>query len=196
MSDERIRALAALMSPCRLCPRECRVRRDAGETGFCGAGFDAAIASFGPHHGEEGCLVGSGGSGTIFLSGCSLKCVFCQNFDISQHVEGDAVSPEALATVMLALESRGCENVNFVTPTHFAPRIAEAIVVARGGGLHVPIVYNCGGYESVEAIRLLDGLVEIYMPDAKFMSAESSRRYLAAPDYPERMREAITEMHR
>jgi putative pyruvate formate lyase activating enzyme len=196
MADERIQKLKALQSPCRLCPRECRVRRDAGDVGFCGAGADAVVASFGPHYGEESCLVGSGGSGAIFLAGCNLKCAFCQNFDISQHVDGDEMTPDRLARLMLALESRGCENVNFVTPTHFAPQIAEAIVEARGRGLSVPIVYNCGGYESVEALRLLSGLVEVYMPDAKFMSADSSARYLDARDYPERMREAITEMHR
>ena len=196
MDDARIAALRALQSPCRLCPRECRVRRDEGEVGYCGAAANAVVASYGPHYGEESCLVGAGGSGTIFLSGCNLKCAFCQNFDISHRVDGDEVSPAQLAGLMLRLASRGCENINFVTPTHFAPQIAEAIVEARARGLREPVVYNCGGYEGLQAVKALEGLVEIYMPDAKFMNADSAERYLAARDYPERMRAAILEMQR
>jgi len=185
-----------MLRQCVLCPRNCRVDRRAGERGFCGAPADPVVASAGPHFGEEPCLVGRGGSGTIFLAGCNLRCVFCQNFDISHAIVGEAMGPPQVARLMLALESRGCENINFVTPTHVAPALAEAIVLARGRGLRVPVVWNCGGYESVEVLRGLEGLVEIYMPDFKFACRESADRYCGAPDYPERAREALREMHR
>ena len=184
------------MRPCTLCPRNCRVDRAAGERGFCGAPAEPVVASAGPHFGEEPCLVGRGGSGTIFLAGCNLRCVFCQNFDISHSIVGERMDASAVARLMVALEARGCENVNFVTPTHVAPALAEAVLEARGGGLRVPVVWNCGGYESVEALRPLEGLVEIYMPDFKFARRESAERYCGAPDYPERAREALGEMHR
>jgi len=193
---ERMRAARELMNPCRLCPRHCGVDRPAGETGFCGAGPVAAVASLGPHFGEEDCLVGRGGSGTIFLAGCNLRCVFCQNFDISHAVAGRETDAAAMARAMLGLEARGCENINFVTPTHVAPAIAEAIVEARRQGLAAPIVWNCGGYESVEMLRLLDGLVEIYMPDFKFSRSARSAGYGQAPDYPDAARAALREMHR
>jgi len=196
-SKNRIAAAYALMRPCRLCPRACGVDRAAGERGFCGAGARAVVASAAPHFGEEPCLVGSGGSGTIFLAGCNLGCAFCQNEDISRNAAGGREMDAAeVAGLMLGLESRGCENINFVTPTHFAPALAEAIVEARGRGLGVPIVWNCGGYESLDALRLLDGLVEIYMPDFKFSRAASAERYAHAPDYPARACAAIVEMHR
>jgi len=172
------------------------VDRPAGERGTCGAPAEPVVASAGPHFGEEPCLVGRGGSGTIFLAGCNLRCVFCQNFDISHSIVGEAMDAVALARLMLALEGHGCENINFVTPTHVAPALAAAIVEARGRGLRVPIVWNSGGYESVEVLRLLEGLVEIYMPDFKFIRPESAERYLAAADYPERARKALREMHR
>jgi len=184
------------MRPCCLCPRACGADRAAGERGFCGAGARAAVASAAPHFGEEPCLVGSGGSGTIFLAGCNLGCVFCQNDDISRASAGKVMEPADLAGLMLGLESRGCENINFVTPTHVSPALMEAIVEARGRGLGVPIVWNCGGYESLEALRLLDGLVEIYMPDFKFSLSASGERYGRAPDYPARACAAIGEMHR
>jgi len=188
--------LRDLVAPCRLCPRNCRVDRPAGERGTCGAPAGAVVASAEPHFGEEACLVGRGGSGTIFLAGCNLRCVFCQNYDISHFVVGQPMDTAALAQLMLALEGHGCENINFVTPTHVSPALAAAIVLARGRGLRVPIVWNSGGYESVEVLRLLEGLVEIYMPDFKFSRSESAERYLSAADYPERAREAIREMHR
>jgi putative pyruvate formate lyase activating enzyme len=172
------------------------VDRSAGERGTCGAPAGAVVASAAPHFGEEACLVGRGGSGTIFLAGCNLRCVFCQNYDISHTIVGQPMDTAALAQLMLALEGHGCENVNFVTPTHVAPALAAAIVLARERGLRVPVVWNSGGYESVEVLRLLEGLVEIYMPDFKFIRSESAERYLAAADYPERAREAIREMHR
>jgi putative pyruvate formate lyase activating enzyme len=172
------------------------VDRAAGGRGFCGAGERPVVASAGPHFGEEPCLVGRGGSGTIFLAGCNLRCVFCQNEDISRGAGGAEMTPAALARVMRTLESRGCENVNFVTPTHVMPALLEAVVAARREGLRVPVVWNCGGYESLEALRLLEGLVEIYMPDFKFSLSSSAERYCQAPDYPARAREAISEMHR
>ena len=193
---ERLAAMRSMVESCTLCPRACGARRTAGERGFCGAGPRAVVASAGPHFGEESCLVGRGGSGTIFLAGCNLGCVFCQNYDISHRVVGEEMATADLGRLMQALEARGCENVNFVTPTHFTAAIAEAIVEARAGGLSVPIVWNSGGYESAEVLRLLDGLVEIYMPDFKFSLSDSADRYCRAPDYPDRAREALLEMHR
>ena len=183
-------------SPCRLCPRECGALRAEGETGRCGVPAGALVASFGAHFGEEPCLVGRGGSGTIFLGGCNLLCLFCQNDDLSHGRAGRVVSVKQLAATMLALQAQGCENVNFVTPTHFAPELAEAVGVAREAGLTVPVVWNCGGYESVEALRELEGTVEIYMPDAKTLSPDFARAAMDAPDYPDRMKEALIEMHR
>jgi putative pyruvate formate lyase activating enzyme len=196
VTSEALEALEALQSPCVLCPRRCGARRADGERGVCGAGTEAVVASYGAHFGEEEILVGRGGSGTIFLSGCNLRCAFCQNSDISMSVIGRETPAEKLAELMLALERGACENVNFVTPTHHAPQVAAAVVAARKMGFAKPVVYNCGGYEGLEALRLLDGVVDIYMPDAKFMSNEASRRYLDAEDYPERMQEALVEMHR
>ena len=192
MSD----GLNSIASPCRLCPRSCRAERARGKLGKCGVPFEPVVASVGPHFGEEPVLVGRGGSGTIFLAGCNLLCLFCQNWDISHGRRGNESSVEDLAAMMLDLERMGCENVNFVTPTHFAHAIAPAIRVARDRGLRVPVVYNCGGYESVEALRLLEGLVEVYMPDMKTLDAEFARRAMNAPDYPERGKSALREMHR
>ena len=195
-TSERIREAYALTAPCRLCPRECGVDRIEGERGHCGVGRLPMVASAGPHFGEEPPLVGRGGSGTIFLSGCNLLCVFCQNYDISHGLTGGECGPREVARYMLALQVRGCENVNFVTPTHVTPWLMEAVELARADGLTVPIVYNCGGYESVETLRLLEGTVDIYMPDAKFWSPEMALRYANARDYPDRMREALMEMQR
>ena len=192
MSD----GLNSLASPCRLCPRSCRAERALGKLGKCGVPFEPVVSSAGPHFGEEPVLVGRGGSGTIFLAGCNLLCLFCQNWDISHRRRGNECSAKDLAAMMLGLERMGCENVNFVTPTHFAHAVASAIRVARGRGLRVPVVYNCGGYESVEALRLLEGLVEVYMPDMKTLDAEFARRAMNAPDYPERGKSALREMHR
>jgi putative pyruvate formate lyase activating enzyme len=189
-------ALGRLASPCRLCPRECGAERSAGRTGFCGSGAAPLVGSIGPHHGEEDVLVGRGGSGTIFFAGCNLGCRFCQNWDLSHGLNGAPVSLEELAGAMLALENRGCENVNLVTPTHFANSAARAVELARRRGLSVPLVYNCGGYESAEALRCLEGLVEIYMPDLKTLDPEFAERALVAGDYPERVREALREMQR
>jgi len=191
-----VEELHALANKCRLCPRKCGVERHGDEKGFCGIGKLPLVASAGPHFGEEPPLVGSGGSGTIFFSGCNIGCVFCQNWDISHGRQGRPVTPARIAEQMLRLQSRGCHNINFVTPTHVTPWIAEAIVAARSAGLEVPIVYNCGGYESVEVLKLLDGLIEIYMPDAKFAGAAEASRYINAPDYPDVMKRALKEMQR
>ena len=190
-----------MLKDCSLCPRRCGVNRLAGELGACRSGSKAVVASFGPHFGEEPPLVGFGGSGTIFLSNCNLRCIFCQNCEISHGGEGIAVNPEQLAQMMLALQARGCHNVNFVTPTHFMPQILQALVIAVQQGLRIPIVWNCGGYESVEALKLLDGVVDIYMPDFKYSSAEVAARLSGTPpegpsSYPAACMEAIKEMHR
>jgi len=186
----------ALLQRCSLCPRGCGVDRLAGETGYCGVGAEAVVASRGPHFGEEQPLVGRGGSGTIFFSGCNLRCIFCQNCDISHQVVGVPAPPDALARMMLELQEVGCHNINVVTPTHVTPHILEAVRLARSGGLTVPTVYNCGGYEKVETLTLCEGLIDIYMPDTKFTDPEVARRLASAPDYPEVMRAALLEMHR
>jgi len=186
----------ALLSDCHLCPRDCGVNRRAGETGACGVGADAVVASRGPHFGEEPPLVGRGGSGTIFFSGCNLHCLFCQNYDISHQVVGVPTSPTRIADWMLELEAIGCHNINFVTPTHVTPQVLAAIRIAREKGLSVPTVHNCGGYEKVETLALGAGLIDIYMPDTKFADREVARQLASAPDYPEVMRAALGEMHR
>ncbi|MFH0911963.1 MAG: radical SAM protein [Planctomycetota bacterium] len=191
-----VEALYGRTSPCRICPRQCGARRAEGELGDCRIGWEPVVSSAFPHFGEEAPLVGRGGSGTIFLAGCNLLCVFCQNSEISHGQEGDPVSVEEVAETMLNLERRGCHNVNFVTPTHVSAPLAAAVLRARKRGLRVPIVYNCGGYESVETLRLLEGFVEIYMPDFKFAFPEEAEAYAHAPDYPEAARAAFKEMHR
>ena len=185
-----------MLSPCRACPRACRVDRLAGEKGACRTGALPRVASAGAHFGEEPVLGGMGGSGTIFFLGCNLNCVFCQNYDISQSDGGVEVSPRELAELMLGMQQRACSNVNLVTPTHVAPQAMEAIEIARGQGLHLPIVYNCGGYESVEMLALLEGFVDIYMPDFKYASPEAARKYSGAEDYPQVARGALAEMYR
>ena len=188
--------LQNLISPCRLCPRRCGADRQSEERGWCGVGAQAIVASAGPHFGEEPPLVGRGGSGTIFFSGCNLDCVFCQNSDISHDLVGSLADAPALAYLMLRLERMGCENINFVTPTHVAHVVGAAIGEARRLGVQVPVVYNCGGYENVETLRLLAGLVEIYMPDFKYADPEAGMRYSGVPDYPAVAEAAITEMYR
>ena len=174
----------------------CRVNRLGGDTGHCGIGPDPVISSVGPHFGEEPPLVGSGGSGTIFFTGCNLGCVFCQNYDISHLRHGRRITTDDLAQAMLQLQEIGCHNVNWVTPTHQVVGIMEALEVARSRGLTVPTVFNCGGYERVEILRMLEGRVEIYMPDAKYAHSRTAERCSAAPDYPEVMKAALKEMHR
>ena len=184
------------MNPCTLCPRKCEVYRSKGETGFCGIACLPIVSSVAPHFGEESVLVGSGGSGTIFFAGCNLGCVFCQNFDISHHCHGRQMTIEQLAQSMLELQSYGCSNINFVTPTHVIPAITAAIELAQKDGLTLPIVYNTGGYDLVETLKLLDGFVDIYMPDMKYSDSKAAEELSAAPDYPQVNREAVKEMHR
>ncbi|MEP0766844.1 MAG: radical SAM protein [Fimbriimonadia bacterium] len=191
------RAVAAreMLADCRTCPRACRVDR-AQETGTCGIGRHAKVSSYGPHHGEERCLSGTRGSGTVFFAGCNLRCVFCQNFDISHGEEGVEVSAERLARIFLAVQEYGCHNLNLVTPSHVVPHILEALPIAVAKGFCLPIVYNTSAYDSLESLRLLDGIVDIYMPDFKLWDKDAAERYLTAPNYPQAAREAIREMHR
>jgi putative pyruvate formate lyase activating enzyme len=193
---ERTANLAARLSECDICPRICRVNRKAGEQGVCGVGKNAVVASFGPHFGEEAPLVGYNGSGTVFFSGCNLRCVFCQNYEISHQVEGSEVSAERLADIFLSIRSMGCHNLNLVTPTHVTPQVLSSLSIAASRGLAIPVVYNCGGYESVDTLRQLEGVVDIYMPDVKCLDSEAASRYCDAPDYPEVVRAALAEMAR
>ncbi|MGE5125801.1 MAG: radical SAM protein [Betaproteobacteria bacterium] len=184
------------LESCRLCPRACGARRLDDEQGTCGIGRRAVVSSAFAHLGEEECLRGGRGSGTIFFSGCSLRCAFCQNADISWQVSGRELGAAELAATMLALQERGCHNVNLVTPTHVVPQLIEAVAIAAAGGLRLPIVYNSGGYERAETLALLDGVVDVYMPDFKFWRAETAARYADAPDYPDVARRALVEMQR
>lgn len=194
---ERASQARALLGDCNLCPRQCGVDRLAGETGVCGSTDKTFIASFNPHFGEEQPLVGTHGSGTIFLSGCNLRCCFCQNYDISHFpTSGVAVDPASFASIMLDLQNRGCHNINFVTPSHVVPQILEALVAAYEAGLHLPLVYNSSGYDALSTLQLLDGVIDIYMPDFKFWDPSSAQRYTDAEDYPEIARKALKEMHR
>ncbi len=194
--DESLRRSLQWMKACTLCPRLCTVNRLENEKGYCRTGRYAVVASYGPHFGEEKPLVGKRGSGTIFFSYCNLGCVFCQNYEISHGGEGREVEPEELADIMLQLQQGGCHNINFVTPSHVIPQILEALPLAIRRGLHVPLVYNTGGYDRVSALKLLAGIVDIYMPDFKFWDPEVSGKLSDAPDYPHRAREALREMHR
>ena len=194
--EQRIAEVLDLMKSCRLCPRFCGVNRVAGETGFCRTGSLARVASFHAHFGEEAPLVGSSGSGTIFFSSCNLLCSFCQNYDISHLAEGAEVKPEELAAMMMRLSRQGCHNINFVTPTHVVPQILQALPLAIEGGLHVPLVFNCGGYELVSTLRILEGIIDIYMPDFKFWDERWAHRFCGVSDYRARAAEAIREMHR
>ena len=195
--QERIDRALELISPaCRLCPRNCCVDRLAGKTGICKTGAKAIVASYSPHFGEEAPLVGMYGSGTIFFSSCNLRCSFCQNYEISHHLVGKAVEPDDLAAIMIRLQKLGCHNINFVTPTHVMPQILQALIPASGGGLDIPLVYNCGGYESVEALKLLEGIVDIFMPDFKFWDNKWAERFCHVTDYQEKARAALREMHR
>jgi len=189
------RALEALKS-CEVCPRDCGVDRLADKFAVCKTGRYAVVGSYFAHFGEEDCLRGSRGSGTIFFSGCNLRCVFCQNFDISWQLRGTPAPPEKLAAMMLELQAEGCHNINFVTPEHVVPQIIEALPLAIEGGLRLPLVYNTSAYDSMESLELMDGIVDIYMPDFKYWDSEMARKYSKAPDYPEAARRAIKEMHR
>lgn len=173
---ERAEKARAALASCHLCPRHCGVNRLAGQKGYCRSGSRALVASYSPHFGEEEVLVGQGGSGTIFFSNCNLRCIFCQNCDISQEEAGEEVSASELAEIMLYLQKRDCININFVSPSHFIAPILEAVYIAAGQGLKIPLVYNSGGYDEVSALQLLEGVVDIYLPDLKFVSPAVSRR--------------------
>ncbi|MFQ6615784.1 MAG: radical SAM protein [Fidelibacterota bacterium] len=193
---EKVGRALEMLESCRVCPRDCGVNRLENQWAVCKSGRYATVSSFSPHFGEEDCLRGWKGSGTIFFSHCNLKCVFCQNAHISQKGSGADVSPDQLASMMVALQKRGCHNINFVTPEHVVPQILEALPLAIEMGLHLPLVYNTSAFDSLESLQLLDGLVDIYMPDFKFWDPELARRYVKAVNYPETARVAIKEMVR
>lgn len=184
------------LSCCELCAHECRVNRSDGKQGICRSDATVQISGYAPHYGEEDVLVGTGGSGTIFFSGCNLKCVFCQNWEISHLHEGKTISSDELAEIMLELQNRGCHNINFVSPSHYVPQILTALEAATGKGLKLPLIYNAGGYESINTLKLLDGIIDIYMPDVKFGVAETGMRLTGAKNYPQVVKAALKEMHR
>jgi putative pyruvate formate lyase activating enzyme len=186
-----------LLGPrCDVCPRGCKIDRRADEKGLCATGRHAVVASRFPHFGEEDCLRGRRGSGTIFFSGCNLRCVFCQNHDISWEVRGERVTPVRLAEMMLELQEIGCHNINWVTPEHVVPQILEALPHAIEAGLRLPLVYNTSAYDSFDSLRLLEGVVDVYMPDFKLWTREAARRYLKRADYADVARASVLEMYR
>lgn len=185
-----------MLKRCELCPRKCRVDRTAGETGFCGLPADIVLDCHLAHHGEEPPLSGTRGAGTIFLSSCNLKCIYCQNYQISHTVQGRRLQAADLAAIMLSLQERGCHNVEPVTPTPQTPAVMDALVMARAEGLTVPFVYNCSGYENPEVVKLLAGLVEIYLPDFKYGLDETGRSYSGVDDYVENCVASLREMLR
>jgi len=193
---ERVEVARALLETCRVCPRCCGTNRLDGDVGKCRTANEAMVSSYGPHFGEESPLVGKYGSGTIFFTNCNLRCLFCQNYSISQLGEGERVSKEELALMMLSLQARGCHNINLVSPTHVVPQILEALDIAVESGLHVPLVYNTGGYDSVETLSILDGIVDIYMPDMKYGDENIARELSGIENYPQVNKAAIREMHR
>jgi len=195
ITKELIDEFYNLLSPCRICPRKCKVDRLKREVGNCKAGLEVKISSYHQHFGEEPPLVGKHGSGTIFFTHCNLHCVYCQNYEISQLGMGRQVILEELARMMLKLQSLGCHNINFVTPTPWVPQIIKALIIAQEKGLNIPIVYNCGGYESVETLKLLEGIVDIYMPDIKYADNECAEKYSGVQEYWDVVRPALKEMH-
>ena len=194
--EERVKSALDQLRSCAVCPRDCRADRLADKFAVCKTGRYAVVGSHFPHFGEEDCLRGSKGSGTIFFSGCNLRCVFCQNFEISWQLRGTPAPPRKLAAMMLELQAMGCHNINLVTPEHVVPQIIEALPHAIEGGLRLPIVYNTSAYDSMESLELMDGIVDIYMPDLKYWDSEMARKYSKAPDYPDVARRTIKEMHR
>ena len=186
----------AMLAECCLCPRHCGVNRLAGESGKCHVTSQAVVSSYGPHFGEEAPLVGKQGSGTIFFAYCNLQCLFCQNYTISHFGEGSTVDREELARMMLSLQASGCHNINLVSPTHVVPYILEALEIAVSQGLYLPIVYNSGGYDSLDTLGLLEGIVDIYMPDMKYADEKTAEQFSGVKNYPEVNRAAVREMHR
>ena len=196
ITKEIIDEFDKLLAPCHVCPRGCGVNRLAGELGNCKAGLEIKTSSYHQHFGEEPPLVGRNGSGTIFFTHCNLHCVFCQNYEISQLGQGRKTTIEGLAQMMLDLQALGCHNINFVTPTPWVPQIVKALAIAQEKGLNLPLVYNCGGYESLETLKLLDGIIEIYMPDIKYADNKNAEKYSQAPAYWDVVRPALKEMYR
>ena len=194
--EQRVERALSSLENCQVCPWKCGINRLRDEKQICRTGRYARVASYFAHFGEEDSLRGWNGSGTIFFAWCNLRCVFCQNYDISQNEAGKEVRPERLAEMMLELQDRGCHNINWVTPEHVVPQILEALPLAVSGGLRLPIVYNTSAYDSLESLRLMAGIVDIYMPDFKYWSQDSSKHYLKSPHYPAAARAAIKEMHR
>lgn len=194
--EKRARQSLAELKQCSLCPRRCEVDRSANENGFCRTGRMAKVASFNAHFGEESPLVGKNGSGTLFFSRCNLLCNFCQNYDISHLGEGRSVTDDQLAWMMLQLQDAGCHNINFVSPSHVVPQILNAVYLAAQKGLNVPLVFNTGGYDSVRTLKLLEGIVDIFMPDFKFWDSGVAELTCDAADYPAIARKALIEMHR
>ena len=194
--ERRVERAIASLEQCRVCPWHCDVNRLQDEKRVCRTGRYARVASYFPHFGEEGCLRGWNGSGTVFLAWCNLKCQFCQNYDISQNESGIEVRPKRLAEMMVELQAMGCHNINFVTPEHVVPQILEALPCAIRGGLRLPIVYNTSAFDSLESLHLMEGIVDIYMPDFKYWNSEKAKLYLKSPHYPAAARAAIKEMHR
>lgn len=194
--QDRVEKLREKLKDCSLCSLACGVDRLSGEKGRCNSGEELLVSSVAPHHGEERPLVGQYGSGTVFLSNCNLGCVYCQNYELSQLGRGRGMTTGEVAEGMLELQSRGCHNINWVSPTHFVPQLVESLVKAIDGGLEVPVVYNSGGYDSLETLRLLDGIVDIYMPDMKYANNEFGLEYSGVPDYWEVNKKAVKEMYR
>ena len=194
---QRVKQAYAILERCELCPRRCKVNRQKGEKGFCRAPLRPVIFSYHPHHGEEMPLVGESGSGTIFFSNCNLRCIFCQNWPISHEGRGMEIEDEDLADMMIKVQNMGCHNINLVTPTHVMPNILNATRIALKKGLRIPLVYNTSGYERLEILKILDGIVDIYLPDMKYMDSDQAAKYSAgAFDYPEVTKKAIIEMNR
>ncbi len=194
--EERVEKAKELLKECRVCPRDCKVNRLENEKGFCKTGKNVFVASYFPHKGEEFPIRGYNGSGTVFFSYCNLGCVYCQNYDISQLGEGKEVSPEHLAAIMLYLQEEGCHNINWVTPSHIVPQLLEALYIAAQKDLKIPIVYNTSSYDSLESLKLLDGVVDIYLADLKYLNEEYGRKYSKVKNYPEVAKKAIKEMHK
>ena len=194
--EKRVSEAVKRLSRCDICPHRCNVDRLNDQRGFCKIGRQAVVASYGAHFGEEPPITGTKGSGTTFFSGCNMKCLYCQNYEISHGLEGYEVTKEYLAFIFLSLQEGGCHNINLVTPTHVVPQILEALLIAAKEGLKIPIVYNCGGYESVETLRLLEGIVDIYMPDIKYSDSEIAQKLSKIKNYWEVAKQALKEMHR
>jgi putative pyruvate formate lyase activating enzyme len=194
--DDNIERSQLMLESCCICPRKCKVNRLKGEAGFCKTALVPRVCSYLPHHGEEPVISGTKGSGTIFFTCCNMACVYCQNYEFSQAEGGRLVSFEELAGIMLELQNLGCHNINLVTPTHVMPQMLKALKIAISKGLKTPLVYNTGGYELVECLRLLEGIVDIYLPDMRYADTRMAVKYSAAPDYPKYNQDALIEMHR